>query len=157
MACIDLDGSLPMCDYHRDHGHEIDRCRSVKFMVENLVKVGLLRRYIREIDHRVESEQAADRVTVVMVASSESRLTINYILGGPSYDQYQLKLQQKKLLRAAIVKARINAMHDKGRHEETKPIDDFISFPSVNSNRVVLVLFYLLKTCSFKHISYTHF
>ena len=51
------------CDYHRDHGHETDRCRSLKFMVEKLIKDGHLRRYIREIDHGVESGQAIDRVT----------------------------------------------------------------------------------------------
>ena len=55
-------------------------------MVEKLIKVGHLRRYIREIDHRVELEQATDRVTAVAVASSESKPAINYILGGPFDD-----------------------------------------------------------------------
>ena len=32
-------------------------------MVEKLIKVGHLRRYIREIDHMVESGQVADRVS----------------------------------------------------------------------------------------------
>ena len=45
-------------DYHTYHGHETDKCRSVKFMVENLIKGGHLMRYIREIDHGVESGQA---------------------------------------------------------------------------------------------------
>ena len=39
------------CDCHRDHGHEIDRCRSLKFLVEKLIKTGHLKRYIREIDY----------------------------------------------------------------------------------------------------------
>ena len=71
------------CNYHRDHGHETDKCWSLKFMVEKLIKAGHLRRYIREIDHRVESGQPVNRVTTAMVAPSESRLTINYILAGP--------------------------------------------------------------------------
>ena len=62
---------------------------------------------------------------------SESRLAINYIQGGPFDDQYQSKCQQKKLLRAATVKARVNSIHTEGSHEETIPIDDPISFPLV--------------------------
>ena len=95
-------------------------------------------RYIREIDHGVESGQAAIRVTTVMAASSESRPTINYILDRPSDDQYQSKGQQKRLLRAATVKARINAIHAEGKHEETKPIDVPISFPPINLNMVIV-------------------
>ena len=107
-------------------------------MVENLIKVGHVRRYIREIDHRVESGQVADRVTTSAVAPSESRPAINYILGRPFDNQYQSKRQQKKLSRVAIIKARINAIHVEGNHKETKPIDDPISFPSVSPNRVIV-------------------
>ena len=41
-------------------------------------------------------------------------------------------------MRAATVKARINAIHAEGIHEETKPIDNLISFPHVNHNRVIV-------------------
>ena len=44
----------------------------------------------------------------------------------------------KKLLKAAIVKAWINAIHAKGRHEETKPIGSPISFSFVNPNKVIV-------------------
>ena len=100
--------------------------------------MGHLRRYIREIDHRVESEQAADKVTVAMATPSESRPPINFILGGRFDDHYQLKRQQKKLLRATTIKARINAIHVEDRHEGTKPIEDPISFPHVNLNKVIV-------------------
>ena len=43
------------CDYHRDHEHETNRCRSLKFMAEKLIKARHLRRYVREPDHGVES------------------------------------------------------------------------------------------------------
>ena len=99
------------CDYHRDHRHETDRCRSLKFLVEKLIKVGHLRRYIREIDQGEEPRQDVDRITVGAVAPLKSRPSINYILGGPFDNQYQSKHQQKKLLRAAIIKARVNAIH----------------------------------------------
>ena len=79
------------CDYHRDHGHETGKCQSLKFLVEKLIKVGHLKRYIREINHGVELRQAADRVTTDATVLSKSRPTINYILGGSFNDQYQSK------------------------------------------------------------------
>ena len=143
MACTDPDGSLLkkqilVGDYHIDHGHETDRCRSLKFLVEKLIKVGHLKRYIKELDHGLESWQAIDRITAGAAVPSESRHAINYILGGSFDNQYQLKRQQKKLLRATTVKARINAIHAKGRHKETKLIDGPISFPHVNPNMVIV-------------------
>ena len=107
-------------------------------MVEKLIKSGHLKRYIIEIDHMVESRQAADIVTTAAEAPLESRPAINYILGGPSDNHYQSKRQKKKFLRAITVKARINAIYAEGRYEETKPIDSPISFPSVNPNTVIV-------------------
>ena len=76
------------CDYHKDHGHENNRCQSLKFLVEKLIKAGHLRRYVRELDQGVESGQAAGRITTGAAAPLEPRPTINYILGGPSNNQY---------------------------------------------------------------------
>ena len=106
--------------------------------MERLIKVGHLKRYVREVDRGAGSRPPADKVTVNVAASLETRPTINSILGGPSDDQYQSKSQQRKLLRAATVKARVNAIHTGGRREETKPIDNPISFPLVNPNRVIM-------------------
>ena len=72
---------------------------------------------MKEDDRLEELGQVADRITIGAVILSKSKLAINYILGGPSDDQYQSKLQQKKILRAAIVKARINVIHTEGSHE----------------------------------------
>ena len=41
-------------------------------------------------------------------------------------------------MRAATVKAKINAIHTEGSHEETKTMDDLISFPSANLNRIIV-------------------
>ena len=43
-----------------------------------------------------------------------------------------------KALKSATVKARVNAIHTRGSLEETKPIDDPISFPLVNPNKVIM-------------------
>ena len=107
-------------------------------MVEKLIKVGHLKRYIREVDRGEESAPIVERITTGMTAPPESRPAINYILGGPFDDQYQLKNQQKMLLRATTVKARVNTVHTGGGKEETKLIDSPISFPPVNPNRVIV-------------------
>ena len=57
-------------------------------MVEKLIKAGHLKRYIKEIDHGVESGQVAGKVTVVVAAPSEYRSAINYVLGRPPDDQH---------------------------------------------------------------------
>ena len=102
------------CDYYRDHGHETNRCRSLKFLIESLIKAGHLRRYIREVDHEEESAPTAGRITTGVAALPESRPAINSILGGLLDDQYQAKRQQKKLIRAATVKAQLNDVHTSG-------------------------------------------
>ena len=126
------------CNYHRDHGHKTNRCRSLKFLVERLTKARHLIRYVREVDRGAEFGPPTDIITTGVVVSSESRPAISYILGGPFDDQYQSKSQQKKLLRAAKIKDRVNYIYTGGRHKETKPIDGLISFPSVNPNRVIV-------------------
>ena len=79
------------CGYHIDHRLETDKCRSQKFLVEKLIKVGHLRRYVKEVDHGDEIGKVTDKITVGVVIPSESRPAINYILGGQSDDQYLSK------------------------------------------------------------------
>ena len=107
-------------------------------MVERLIKVGHLRRYVREVNHEVESTPTADIITAGAAAPSKFKPAINFILGGPFYDQYQSKRQQKKLLRATTVKAWVSAIHTGSSREETKLIYGPISFSPVNQNRVIV-------------------
>ena len=125
-------------DYHKDHGHETDWSRSLKFLVEKLIKAGHLSRYLKEVDQGVESGQPAGRIVARQATPSEPRPAINYILGGPTDDKYQSKRQQKRLVRATTVKARVNAVHTEGSQAEVEPIDGPISFPPVNSNMVIM-------------------
>ena len=74
------------CDYHRDHGHETDRGRSLKFLVEKMIKAGHLGRYVREIDQGPERRQDANIITIGAVAPPITRPAINYILGDPYND-----------------------------------------------------------------------
>ena len=129
MACVNLDRPLSKkptmrCDYRRDHGHETNRCQSLKFQVERLIKAGHLRRYIKEVDRKEGSTPTASKTTTGTVASPEPRPAIKYILGGPFENQYQSKRQQKKLLRATTIKARVKAIHISGSRKEIEPIDE---------------------------------
>ena len=124
--------------YHRDHGHEADLCRSLKFLVEKLIKAGHLRRYLRDAEQGVKSGQPTDRVIASLTVQVKSRPTINYILGGQTDDRYQSKFQQKKFIKAATVKARVNVIHtDSG--QEAEPIDGPISCAPINLNRVIVL------------------
>ena len=100
--------------------------------------MGYLKRYLREVDLWEESGQPIGRNTASPTAPPEPRPTINYILGGLADDQYQSKRQQKKLFRAATVKAKVNVIHIERSQGEPKLIDSPISFPSVNPNRVIV-------------------
>ena len=90
-----------------------------KVLVEKLIKVGHLRRYLREVDQGVESGQATGRIITNPATLSKPRPAINYILGSPADDQYQFKRRQKRLARVAMVKARVNVVHAKGNVDKT--------------------------------------
>ena len=125
------------CDYHRDHEHETNRCRSLKFMVEKLIRADHLKRYIWETIRRAEVASTVERIAASAELQPESRPTVNYILGGPTGDQYQSKRQKKSLLLAATVQARVNTIHVPDSSRAIQPIDDPISFPPINPYRVI--------------------
>ena len=86
----------------------------------------------------MESGQPARRIVASPATTSEPRPAINYIPGGPADDQYQSKCQQKRLVIATTVKARVNVIHTKSSQGEVEPIDGPISFPLANPNRVIV-------------------
>ena len=92
----------------------------------------------QEVPQGVELGQPTGRITASLMALSEPRPTINYILGGPADDQYQSKRQLKKLVRAAMVKARVNVVYTESSQGEAELIDDLISFPPVNQNMIIV-------------------
>ena len=98
------------CDHHRDHGHETNHCQSLKFLVEKLIRVGHLRRYIRDPTRGVAVAPTADRVIVDIEHASGPQPAITFILGGPTDSQYQSKKQRRKMLWTASVKVRVNTV-----------------------------------------------
>ena len=106
-------------------------------MVERLIRVGHLRRYVRETARGAKAALAVERIAANAELLPEPRPTINYILSGPTDDHYQSKHQNKWLLRAATVTARVNTIHVLDSSTAVQPIDDPISFPLVNLSRVI--------------------
>ena len=72
------------CDYHRDYGHETNNCQSLKFLVEKLIRADHLRRYLRGPTSGAPAIPATDRAVVEIEHVPEPRPTINFILGGRS-------------------------------------------------------------------------
>ena len=59
------------------------------------------------------------------------------MLGGPIDDQYRSKRQRRKILQAALVRARVNIISISERSTAVQPIDDPISFPPINPAQVI--------------------
>ena len=125
------------CDYHRDHGHETNNYQSLKFLVEKLIRVGHLRRYLRRPTSGAPAIPAIDRAVAEVEHAPEPRPTINFILGGPADSQFQSKKQRRKLLWTASVRDRINAISHQGSAPAAQRVDGPISFPPINPTRVI--------------------
>ena len=105
-------------------------------MVEKLILASHLRGYIREPTRRAKTAPAIERIATSYELPSEPRPTINYILGGPTNDQYQSKHQRRKFLRAAIVRARVNTINTPGS-SKTIQVDVPISFAPIDPSKVI--------------------
>ncbi|RVW13351.1 hypothetical protein CK203_095765 [Vitis vinifera] len=73
-------GSNKRCDYHKDHGHNTKTCRSLHYMVENLLKARHLKQYVRTVPKGEGSSH--DRGPRALAAPV--RVVINYIHRGHS-------------------------------------------------------------------------
>ena len=106
-------------------------------MVERLIRTGYLRRYLRELARGAVAVTVADGAVAKIEHAPGPRPTINFILGGPTDNQYQSKKQRRRMLRTASIRARVNAIRDQGDVPSALPLDDPISFPPINPTRVI--------------------
>ena len=90
-----------------------------------------------EPTHGTETAPAADKAIASTEHPLESRPTINFVLGGPIDDQYWSKRQRQKMLRAALVRARVNTISTPENSIAVHQIDGLISFPPINLARVI--------------------
>lgn len=70
--------------YHKDHGHTTETCKSLHYLIENLLKAGHLKQYIRAAAKSGESpHDHGPRAPTAPV-----RAIINYIHEGPLDEEY---------------------------------------------------------------------
>ena len=136
-AGLDQRNRSLQCDYHRDPGHETNHCQSLKFLVEKMVRASHLRRYLREPTRGATVAPIANRAIVEIEPTPEPRSTINFILGGPTSNQYQSKKQRRRMLRVASVRARVNTINNRGDVPTVLPVEGPISFPPIKPTRVI--------------------
>ena len=70
-----------MCAYHKEHGHTTERCKSLHYLVERLIKAGHLKQYLRSEARVRDTSQSRDSGT--FRAPTALKVVINYIHGGP--------------------------------------------------------------------------
>ena len=77
------------CAYHKEHGHTMEQCRSLHYLVERLIKVRHLKQYVRSKARVGDTSRSRDsRISRALVAP---RAVINYIHGGPLDEEYDSK------------------------------------------------------------------
>ncbi|KAL6315635.1 hypothetical protein AAG906_003739 [Vitis piasezkii] len=100
------------CVYHKDHGHTTEQCISLHYLVERLIRVGPLKQYIH----------LAIQTPTTPVAP---KAIINYIHKGPTNEKYKSKQKRQ------------NSIQHNLSDGDTCPVDDTITFPPKNANRVL--------------------
>ena len=118
------------CAYHKEHGHTIERCKSLHYLVERLIKVGHLKQYLR-LEARVR-DTPRDRDSGTSRAPVAPKAVINYIHGGPLDEEYNSKRKRHRLLRAASVREHVNSIRPGLTGGSARPIDGTIIFPPVD-------------------------
>ena len=118
------------CAYHREHGHTMEQCRSLHYLVENLIRAGHLNQYVclGARGGEISRSQASEAPS----APIAPRAVINYIHGGPLDEDYDSKRKRQKLLRAASVCECVNSIRSGLTSGSAHPIDETINFPSID-------------------------
>ena len=78
-----------MCAYHKEHGHTTERCKSLHYLVERLIKAGHLKQYLRSEARVRDTSRSRDSGT--FRAPTAPKAVINYIHRGPLDEEYNSK------------------------------------------------------------------
>ncbi|XP_059592658.1 uncharacterized protein LOC132253748 [Vitis vinifera] len=87
------------CAFHKEHGHTIETCRCLHYLVERLIKAGHLKQYLRSDAGGRDASQ--NHNSGAPRAPATPKAIINYINGGSSDEEYDSKRKRQKFLRAA--------------------------------------------------------
>ena len=74
------------CAFHKEHGHTIETCRSLQYLVEKLIKAGHLKQYLRSNTEGKVTSQHHNPVTPKALVAPKT--VINYINRGPYDEEY---------------------------------------------------------------------
>ena len=72
------------CDYHRDQGHETNKCRTLKFLVEKLIRAGHLRGNIQDLPRPIEVAPVVERIADLFKAPVQALAHHELHIGRPS-------------------------------------------------------------------------
>ena len=103
--------------------------------MERLIKVGHLKQYIRMAGG--QKEMVGDLAIQTPTTSTAPRVVINYIHGGSIDEKYNSKRKRQRLLCATSVRERINSIQHNLSNGDAPSMDDMITFPPINANRVM--------------------
>ena len=117
------------CAYHKE------RCRSLHYLVERLIKAGHLKQYLRSEARVRDTPRNSDpRTSKTPIAP---KAVINYIHGRPLDEEYNSKRKRQRLLRAASVRERFNCIWPGVTDGSAQPIDGTIVFPPIDPTRIL--------------------
>ncbi|XP_034692266.1 uncharacterized protein LOC117919242 [Vitis riparia] len=102
-------------------------------MVEDLLKAGHLKKYVRTVPKGEGSSHGRGPHAPVALVMA----IINYINRGPLDDEYSSKRKRQRLLRAATVREHVSSTQPGLANGGIHPIDGTIVFPAVDPARVL--------------------
>ncbi|RVW72070.1 hypothetical protein CK203_054794 [Vitis vinifera] len=123
------------CAYHKEHGHTTERCRSLHYLVERLIKAGHLKQYLCS-EARVR-DTPWSRNFGTSKAPVAPKAVINYIHGGPLDEEYNSRRKKQRLPLATSLCERINSVRLGLTDGSARPIDGTIVFPPVDPTRIL--------------------
>ncbi|XP_034707722.1 uncharacterized protein LOC117930990 [Vitis riparia] len=77
------------CAYHKEHGHTTEKCRSLHYLVEKLIRAGHLKQYLRSDARGRDASRNHNFGTPRLLAAPKA--IINYINGDPLDEEYDSK------------------------------------------------------------------
>ena len=123
------------CAYHKEHGHTIEQCKSLPYLVERLIKAGSLKQYVHSEARVGDTSRSCDSETSSALVAP--RAVINYIHEGPLDKEYDSKRKWQRLLRAASIRECVNSIRPELTGGSAHPIDGTIIFPPVDPTRIL--------------------
>ena len=121
------------CAYHKEHGHTTERCRSLHYLVERLIKAEHLKQYLRSEARVRDTPRNRNSETPRTLVTPKA--IINYIHRGPLDEKYNSKRKRQRLLRVASV--RVNSIRPGVTDGSAQSIDGTIIFPLVDPTRIL--------------------